>query len=50
MTGSWSFLSSRDAASSSDAANPGCFCPSSLRTYSMFSIACLTVFIAIANF
>jgi len=26
------------------------FCRSSLRTYSMFSIACLTVFIGIANF
>ena len=46
MTGSRSFLSSCDAANSSDAANPGCFRPSSLRTYSMFSIACLAVFIA----
>jgi hypothetical protein len=50
MPGSRSFLSSCAAASSTDAANPGCFCRSSLRTYSMFSIACLTVFIGIANF
>jgi hypothetical protein len=50
MPGVRSFLSSCAAASSSDAANPGCFCRSSLRTYSMFSIACSTVFIAIANF
>ena len=50
MSGSRSFLSSCDAANSSDAANPGCFSPSSQRTYSMFSIACLTVFIAIAKF
>jgi Fumarase C C-terminus len=47
MTGSRSFLSSCDAANSSDAANPGCFRPSSLRTYSMFSIARFAVFIAI---
>jgi hypothetical protein len=50
MTGSRSSLSSFDTANSSDAANPGCFRPSSLRTYSMFSIPCLAVFIAIANF
>lgn len=50
QAGSRSFLSSCDAASSSEAANPGCFCLSSLRTYSMFSIACSTVFITIANF
>jgi hypothetical protein len=48
MPGSQSLLSSCAAASSSDAANPGCFRRSSLRTYSMFSVSCLTVFIAIA--
>ena len=43
-------MSADATANSSDAANPGCFCPSSLRTYSMFSIARTAVFIAIANF
>ena len=43
-------MSADATANSSDAANTGCFCPSSLRTYSMFSIARTAVFIAIANF
>jgi hypothetical protein len=39
-----------DTANSTDAANPACFSSSSLRTYSMFSVACLAVFIAVAHF
>jgi len=37
-------VSASDTANSSDAANPGCFCSSNLRTYSTFSIACLADF------
>jgi hypothetical protein len=37
-------------ANSTDAANPACFSAISLRTYSMFSAACLAVFIAVAHF
>ena len=39
----------KDTANSTDAENPACFSSSSLRTYSMFSIA-LAVFIAVAHF
>jgi hypothetical protein len=42
-------VSTSDAANSKQAANPGCFCSSNLRTYSMFSIACLIDFIDISS-
>jgi NAD(P)-dependent dehydrogenase (short-subunit alcohol dehydrogenase family) len=43
--------SARITANSSAAENPGCFCRSSLRTYSMFCVLCsvLTVFIVISR-
>jgi len=40
----------RDTANSTDVENPACISSSSLRPYSMFSIACLAVFIAVAHF
>jgi hypothetical protein len=42
-------VSTSDAANSKYAANPGCFCSSNLRTYSIFSISCLVDFIDISN-
>jgi len=42
-------FSASETANSSDAANPGCFCSSNLRTYSRFSIGCLADFMDIPS-
>src|SRR5258707_14589667 len=50
IPGELSSCSIRSMANSSAAANPGCFCLSNLRTYSMFCVLCPVITFAMVIF